>query len=471
MAWPGGLLARLRPGRVGRRTPTPRPIADALPYQDELEQVIAEPPPPWLRGPGMLAGLLLVSMVGIAAFLKTDIVVIGQGRLLTDSPPIVLQSLERSVIREIRVRPGDAVRQGDVLVVLDPTFARADREALLIQQRRLQAEQRRIEAELAGRPYPAGARDADTALQALLHSQRQAQLAARLQGFDEQIGGVEVALRSAQDTASTLAQQLAIAVDVERARSRLMEEQVGSRLQYWGARNQKLQAEREHRESLSRIAELRHQLQALHATRQGFADEWRRQILEDSVRVNGERARVEEALAKAALVDSMTVLAAPSDGIVLEVVRRAAGSVTREAEPLVSMIPDGVPLIAEIGIASADVGHVRAGADVVLKVDAFPFQRHGHVGGTLRSLSLASFSQGAQGVPGEPEAPVAAGGSSAFHRARVAITAQHLVALPEGARLLPGMTLTAEVMAGTRSVLSYFLNPVLRGFREAAREP
>ncbi|NGM23765.1 HlyD family type I secretion periplasmic adaptor subunit [Roseomonas stagni] len=446
-------------------------IADALAFQDELDQVIAEPPPPWLRGPHLLAMLLLVSMFGISALLRTDIVVMGQGRLLTDSPPIILQSLERSVIREIRVRPGDAVRQGDVLVVLDSTFARADREALLIQQRRLQAEQARIEAELAGLPYPAGVRGADHALQALLHAQRQAQYNARLQGFDEQIGGLEVALRSAQDSAGTLAQQLSIAVDVERARSRLLEEQVGSRLQYWGARNQRLQAEREHRETLSRIAELRHQLQALQATRQGFADEWRRQVLEDSVRVIGERARVEEALAKASLVDSMTVLAAPADGIVLEVVRRAAGSVTREAEPLVSIIPDGVPLIAEIGIASSDVGHVRAGADVVLKVDAFPFQRHGHVSGTLRSLSLASFSQGAQGVPGEPEAPVAANGSGAFHRARVEITAQQLVDLPPGARLLPGMTLTAEVMAGTRSVLSYFLNPVLRGFREAAREP
>ena len=61
--------------------------------------------------------------------------------------------------------------------------------------------------------------------------------------------------------------------------------------------------------------------------------------------------------------------------------------------------------------------------------------------------------------------------SGAFHRGVVELSDLTLENLPEGARLIPGMTVVAEVKVGSRSVLSYFLTPITRGFRESIREP
>lgn len=442
------------------------PVAEAVPFQDELEALIEEPPPRLLGGVHWVVAAMFAALVGIAAFAKVDMVVAGTGRLAPDAPPIVLQPIERAVIREIRVRPGEVVRQGQVLAVLDPSFAEADRAALSGQRRALAAQLGRMEAELAGLPPPAG-EDRETLIQASLHAQRAAFLAARLRALEEEIRGQEAAIRTLEENDVALAEQVTIARDVEALRARLLEGQIGSRLQFLEARARRLQAEQQRDQDRGRMQELRHALESKRSERQGFIDDWRRQLLEEVARVRGELARVEEALAKATRLAELTVVTAPADGTVLEVARRSVGSVMREAEPIVSIVPAGAPLIAEVTLRSADIGHARAGDPVVVKIDAFPFQRHGLLTGQLRAIAQESGPPRQGNEMAEPGQM--AGG--AVHRAQVTLDPPALTGLPEGAAPTPGMTVTAEVRVGSRSVLSYFLSPVLRGVRESLREP
>lgn len=459
-----GLLRRLRIRLVGGRPPKPPPLApEAASFQDPLEALLAEPPPRLLRRLHWLVAALFVVLLLGAALADVDVVVAGQGQLAPDAPPIVLQPMERAVLRELLVKPGDVVRRGQVLARMDSSFAEADRATLSAQRRTLAAHQARLEAELAGQPLPPVSTDLDALLQAGLHARRQSLLAARLRALDEEIQGQEAALRVLTETDASLGEQVSVARDVEAMRARLVEGQLGSRLNLLAARAQRLAAEQQREQARGRALELRHGLASRRAERQGFLDDWRRQLLEEAVRIRGELARVEEALVKAARLAELTVVAAPEDGTVLDVARRSAGSVLREAEPLVSLVPAGAPLIAEVALRSADIGHARIGAPVVVKVDAFPFQRHGALQGRLRAVG--QDSSGAR-LGGDAQGPAAA-----VHRAHVALQPAALARLPEGARPIPGMTVSAEIMVGTRSVLSYLLFPLLRGVSESMREP
>jgi HlyD family secretion protein len=120
-------------------------------------------------------------------------------------------------------------------------------------------------------------------------------------------------------------------------------------------------------------------------------------------------------------------------------------------------------------ITSADIGYTKIGNEVKVKVDAFPYQRHGLVEGRLASVSEASFAPGQSSASGESAGPPSLGG--AYHRARIELVNRDLTRLPEGARLMPGMTVAADVKVGSRTVLSYFLNPITRGLDESLREP
>jgi HlyD family secretion protein len=470
-------LKKLVPVVLRRRPATPPANAvtpEALPFQEDLEELIMEPPPPILGKPHLVVAALFVLLIVISALVEVDVVVAGTGRLVPESPAIVLQPLERSIIREINVKPGDQVKKGQVLATLDPTFSRADRTSLTAQQLSVVAQLRRLEFEAAGQPLPVDMEQSDNrdmALQANLYKQRQAQYASTLASYDGEIANLRAGLRTTQDDRASLSEQLGVAQDVERLREELYRAQTGSRLQLLDARSTRLQVERNLQNTINKLSELNSSLSAKLAERQAFIDQWQRQLLEDLVKVRTEAVQIDEALTKAVRVNDLVQLVAPHDGVILEVAKRSAGSVAREAEALITMVPSNVSMVAEIVIRSADVGYTKPGDPVEVKVDAFPFQRHGSVKGELQSVSQESFApNGATEQTDAERAPLPAG-AGAVHRGRVELLSTELEKLPEGAHLTPGMTVRAEIRVGTRTILSYFLYPLTRGLSEALKEP
>jgi len=120
-----------------------------------------------------------------------------------------------------------------------------------------------------------------------------------------------------------------------------------------------------------------------------------------------------------------------------------------------------VPLEAEVQVDAADVGYIRVGDAVHVKLDTYPFQRHGTLPATVRTISEDAFRREAG----------TRGSSDAFYLTRLALQAAQVKNMPENARLLPGMTINAEIVVGKRSVMSYLVWPLTKGLQEAIREP
>jgi hemolysin D len=465
-----GLARRMSGGWEEAPAETARKVLPAaISFQTDLEEIVEELPPRFLRMSHYFAAALFAIVLLIAAFAPVEMVVQGSGQLTTDAPPIVLQPIERAIVRELKVRPGDVVTKGQLLAVLDATFVDADMAALTVQERSLTAQLRRIEAEQAGVRYtlPASPDDNDR-LQDALYLQRQAHYTSRIDAYDEEINRAEASILTIESNRDFYAKQLDIAKDVEGMRSTLWKDKLASKLQLLDAQSLRLRAARDHQDAIDRMSELRHIARSKRAERQAFVEEWRRLLLEDLVTKRTDSARLRENLVKAAKLRDLVQITAPEDGVVLEVAKRSVGSVLREAEPLITLVPSNAPLIAEIMISSADVGYTKAGDAVAVKVDAFPYQRHGMLEGRLTSVSEASFSSQSEAEASSQRRPSAGG---AFHRARVEIPKPQLAKMPEGARLIPGMTMSADIKVGSRSVLAYFLNPVTRGLDESMREP
>jgi HlyD family secretion protein len=435
-------------------------LQDAIPFQDPIDELCEQLPPPFLRATHYLVVGLFAALLLIAALTRLDVVVVAAGRLATATPPIVLQPMDRVIVRELHVRPGDVVTKGQVLATLDPTFVKADAAALEKQERMLQAEVRRLEGEADALPFDISTLSTeDDQLQDKLLRQRQAEYAMRLRVFDEDIRRLRASLRTLNGGRGSLNRELDVAKEVERMRSELVHSQNGSRLNLLEAQANRMRVERNQEEATNRLEELRYSVESREAERQSFVEEWRRELLEKLVNARGELTRVVAAQTKASRLHDLVVMTAPTDGVILYVAPRTEGSVLREAEPLLTIVPKNAPLIA------GDTGYTLPGAEAQLKIDAFPYQLHGMIAGRLQSVSEESLAGGVAA-----DAP-AGGRGSAFHRGRVELSDTRLEHVVGGARLFPGMTLTAEIKAGTRSVLSYFLYPLTRGLRESLREP
>jgi hemolysin D len=458
--------------QAGLLIETPAVLPEAIPYQEPVDEIAEELPPRAMRKIHyIMVGMFLLT-VFLTAIIKVDVVVVGTGRLMTQVPPVVLQPMTTTIIREIKVRPGDDVKKGQVLATLDPTFAQADLGALTAQQRTLVAQVHRLEAELNNQSFePAGTLTPEDQLQHTLYSQRQSQYAAQIRVFDEEISRREANIRTTEDQRESQGKQLAIAREVEQMRSQMFAKEVGSRLNYLGAQAARMQIEQAHQDAVNRLTELRHDLMSKRAERQAFVDGWRQKILEDLVSTNTQAEQVGGGISKASLINDLVVVTAPSDGIVLEIPKRAPGSIMREGEPLITIVPSGSKMIGEIMINSKDVGYAKAGDHVVIKVDSFSYQRHGMLEGKLLSVGEDSYIGGATNSPNAVVPKASNDAAGAFHKGFVELTKTELDNLPEGARLIPGMTMSAEIKVGSRSVLGYFLNPLTRSLNESIREP
>ena len=139
----------------------------------------------------------------------------------------------------------------------------------------------------------------------------------------------------------------------------------------------------------------------------------------------------------------------------------SVGSVIESAKKMFVLVPVDSPLEVEAEIRATDQGYVKVGQKVQLKLDAWPYAKHGMAEGIVRTISGDSFTQNPQS--GAPTAPV--------YLAKVDITKVDLKGTPSDFRLVPGMPLTADVVVGAETLMNYVLSSAIPVLTEGMREP
>ena len=207
------------------------------------------------------------------------------------------------------------------------------------------------------------------------------------------------------------------------------------------------------------LTEAEHPLASQKSDRQAFIQQWSAALSQEMLTARNNLDTARSQLEKAARRKDLVRLAAAEPSVVLTVAKLSVGSVLKEGDALFSLMPLKTPLEAEARIATRDVGFVRVGDPCTLKVEAFNFAEHGTAEGRVRWVSEGTFTTDENNQPVEP-----------YYRVRCSIEETHFINVPPSFRLIPGMTLTADIRVGTRSVAAYLLKG-LRGLSEAMREP
>jgi hemolysin D len=435
--------------------------AESLEFLSDAEAITYRPIPGFARGTLYLLFFLIVFVFLWAGLSEIDRVVTARGKLVTTSSTLLVQPFVTSVVRSLDVREGQVVKKDQLLGTFDPTFAEADLARLQSQARELQARLDRVEAELEGKDLQASVGDSleyNTHRRVLV--ERLAHHQARITHFREAINRLLASAEANREDQAILSKRLASAVEIEGMESQMQIEGNSSKLKVLLAKDQRLALENELQTSVNQEKILRHQVTTAEAELTAYERNRRREIIEEMSTVRAELRSVQEQIAKAARLAFLSEMHSPVDAVVLKVAERSIGSVVREAEPLITLVPLDAPLEAKVEIEARDIGYVRPGDLVRIKLDAFPFQKHDVMEGKLRIVSEDAFTQ---------EDGLNRG--SMYYEAKAGLGDKKLENLPKDARLIPGMTLTAEVVVGRRTVLSYFLYPVMRMLDESIREP
>lgn len=468
------LIGRRRRGGSSGLAPE-RLDAEAVAFQPDA-MMIEERPLPWgARSTVYIIGALVAAALLWASLAQVDRVVTARGKLITVDPLIVVQPLETAVIRTIDVGVGDFVKQGAVLATLDPTFTESEQVADRERLSSMMAEEARLEAEIYGRPFPPADADAALdpkyiALQTAIYQHRQAEYRAAVASSDADAARLEAALVTNRASQAGLQERLKVISEVESMRDELYKLSAGSRLNLLQSRLDRLSLNDQLGEKGNQEKELLQQLASAREQKEKYINNWTREAGERLTTVQQQISTATQQLANANRRRSLVVLRAPADGVVLELGQRSIGSVAKEADPLITLVPRSNKIEAEVDVDSGDVARLRIGDPVRVKLDALPYQRHGTLSGQIRVITENSFpADKAAGSPSGQQDKTDA--KPAFFRARVSLGPVALQDVPADFRLIPGMTTTAEINIGKRTVISYLLDPVIRLFDESLREP
>jgi hemolysin D len=412
-----------------------------------------------------LAAIVVLS-IGLCAVVKLDRVVTSVGRVVPAAGAFYVSPFDTGIVRQILVKAGDVVKKDQVLATLDPTFTSADLKQLQQKLASDEAAVMRLDAELAGRPYEFAATDSAQLLQGAIWQKRQAQYRFDLADFDSRIHGAQSQVDQYEASSREYAKRLKLAEETEKVYQPLLEKGYVSKLQSMQATDERTEMGRLLGDAQNQMAALRQTMAALKAQRESYIQKWNSDTGTELVTVRNDLDVTRQNLQKAQKLSDLASLDAPADAVVLKVGRVSSGSVTggnaqaMGQEPLFTLVPLDGPLEADVNVRSEDIGFIKVGDPVQVKLDAYRYLQHGTAKGAIKTISEGTFTTDDNNVPVPP-----------YFKVRVAIKEAHLRNVPADFRLIPGMTVSGDIMVGKRTILSYLVEGAMRTGSEAMREP
>ena len=168
-----------------------------------------------------------------------------------------------------------------------------------------------------------------------------------------------------------------------------------------------------------------------------------------------ELAEVEQSLVR--LQDRVNRLAvyAPVDGIIQGLAITRINAVVEPGQVIMQVVPVDDQMIVETRISPGEIGHISTGQTTLVKVDSFDYARFGGVPGRVRRISASTYLD-------EKRNP--------YYLAEIELERTWVGRNSRAMRIIPGMTVQADIKTGSKSILDYLLKPISRGFDTAFRE-
>ncbi len=430
-------------------------------FRDDFTETDELALPSWSRSALYVLTSFFIIILCWACISKIDKIVRAQGKLITTGREIVVRPLVDSLVKSIDVRVGQVVKKGQKILTLDPTFAKSDLGQVNIRIATAKAAIYRAQCELNHENYVVPKEDpyGIGMLQYDIFKQRTLSFNAKMQSFDSQISSAREASRSAGVQLAEVKKQIEYADQIRKMRQDVYAAGYDTKLNLLQAENDYSRYKGQAESLQNTIAGSDFEVQKLESEKKVFINEWKKDLSTEIAKNSSELDTNRQQFAKAELYSQLVELTVPQDSVVLEIGHISVGSVAKTGEALVNLVPLNEPIEAEVRISPEDVGFIRQGDECKIKIDAFPFQKHGDLKGVLKSIAEDTIKDPAR----QNEGP--------YYIGRITLKSTNLKKVPEDTRLIPGMSLSAEIVVGQRTVISYILYPMISIFDESIREP
>jgi hemolysin D len=440
-------------------------------------EIMEKPPSPGYRYLMLgLCGLFVIALLW--AFIgKIDVVATASGKVIPAGNVKVIQPIEIGYVRAIHVKNGQRVKAGELLVELDPTLTGADASQAsqgLLTAEVIAARNAALLSHLQGRSArfvpPAGtpADIAETQANyvrstiAEYEGERSSLIQQRAERSAE-LAGAEAEIAKLTQTLPLIEQQLA-------ARQELAEKGYFSKirlLEYEQLRVEHIQNIEVQR---ANAAQARAAMGNIDAQLVRLRGSFGKSAVTEMAEAQEQSGLAREEVTKSARRSEFQQLRAPVSGTVQQLSISTIGGVVQPAQAIMVIVPDEAVAVVEAQILNKDIGFIREGQSVRVKLEAFNFTDYGIIPGVVESISrdAIDMSQPGQGVAKDANGrPVQQG---LVYAARIRLTQSTIRVRGRDQVIGPGLAAQAEIKTGERRIIDYLLSPIAQTMDEAGRE-
>lgn len=466
----------------------PARLADETAFLPAALSLQATPPHPAPRR-AIWAIISLFTLALLWACIgQVDIVAVASGRIVVSDGTKLIQPLEASIVKTIKVQDGDKVKAGQTLIELDPTTAQADNSRVTQERAGALSEAWRTEALLSALDehsknkgktlaLPAEATQADSGLASTELTMAEAQLEAEWQNIKAQRAELQAETETKKAELETVNEQitklkttLPIAQQREDDFSKLAKEGFVARHEGEDRTRARIEMERD----LSTLLARREETKAAIAQAEQALTAWRADTLqtlnERHAKADLQARQLVSEGVKASQRERLTTLTAPVNGTVQQLAIHTTGGVVTPAQVLLVVVPDQGQVTADVTLENKDVGFVTLGQKAEIKLETFPYTRYGTVPAKVTTITADAVMQEAKAQPDKDGGGKTQITGGAVFPATLTLAQNTIHVDGKSIRLTPGMNITAEIKTGKRRVVEYLLSPVQSYAAESLRE-
>ncbi|CAH0530390.1 HlyD family type I secretion periplasmic adaptor subunit [Vibrio hippocampi] len=414
-----------------------------------------------------------------AYWAEIDKVTVGQGKVIPSSQVQVIQNLEGGLVKEILVKEGDAVTQGQQLLLIDDTRFRSDFREREQQVLNLTANVLQLSASMTSVVINEDVSQDDWQQSVVLKFDKLAfppsfeadypQLAARqraeyrqdlnklknqLSVIDQQVRQKQQELIEIQSRVRSLRQGYNLARDEYNITKPLADEGVVPKIELLKLQRQVNDTRRELTSTELKIPALRSAIQEAKLSRIDAAQQFRSENQEKLNQSQDQLSSMTESAVGLEDRVNRTVVLSPVTGTVKTLNVNTVGGVIQPGMDIVEIVPTEDTLLVEAKIAPQDIAFLRPDLHAIVKFSAYDFTKYGGLNGVLEHIS-ADTTQDEEG--------------NSFYIVRVR-TDETNFGHDEELPIIPGMTASVDIITGKRTVLDYLLKPIISAQSNALKE-
>ena len=394
----------------------------------------------------------IIMFITWAYFAQIDEIARGDGDIVPSGENQMIQNLEGGIIEEILVKEGQIVEKGQLLIKIDNQKSQSSFSTNVIKADALEAKIIRLRAESSGRKFKV-TKEMQKRIPQFINNERslyntnKQQLNSKLNALKEQLSQRRYELSETKSSRNSMKKSLKMINEEVLMTKPMVAKGVRSKIDF-------LKLQREANEVKDRYDAARLSVPRLISA----IEEVKSTIKETSLSYRSDaKLKLNEAVSElraykansTALQDQVrrTLVRSPMKGIVQKLFIHTVGGVIQPGADILEIVPTDSTLLVEVKIKPADIAFIYFGQKAIVKFSAYDFSIYGGLDGEVVLISADTITDKKENV---------------FYTVRIKTNKNYLERNGEELKIIPGMTVSVDIITGKKSVLDYILKPILK---------